>query len=347
MYKKEVVKQALHPEPITESLWGQSVWNTFLKLCSWTVPHGFEESYYEAVLKEYGFTKDIGCYSIVIGAKMTGPMFTAHMDTADHGEPKKIDLYVLDKQPKVVITDGKTILGADDRAGITVLLKMIEAQVPGLYCLFLGEERGCVGSRQLSLTGSFPEDYQPTSCISFDRRGVDSVITHQSYGRCCSDAFALALAGSLNTTGGFNFTPDNTGIYTDSAEFTEDIAECTNISVGYEHEHTVGESQDVDFLERLCLAVVCVDWASFPIERDPAFVEPFRWPSERFSPRDYFNEIEEDFWSEPTLVDWTDRGEDARSWVQKYPFAAADLLEELLYSKPHVVLEIYEKRGQL
>lgn len=67
--------------------------------------------------------------------------------------------------------------------------------------------------------------------------------------------------------------PDNTGVYTDSAEFTHVISECTNISVGYYKEHTVMEHQDIEHLIKLCLAVVKVDWESLPVKRDQTKIE--------------------------------------------------------------------------
>jgi hypothetical protein len=67
--------------------------------------------------------------------------------------------------------------------------------------------------------------------------------------------------------------PDNTGVYTDSAEFTHVIPECTNISVGYYKEHTHLEHQDIDHLIKLCLASVKIDWESLPVKRDPKQIE--------------------------------------------------------------------------
>jgi hypothetical protein len=63
--------------------------------------------------------------------------------------------------------------------------------------------------------------------------------------------------------------PDDTGVYTDSAEFVHVIPECTNISVGYYKEHTHFEHQDIDHLVRLCIAVCKIDWEILPTKRDP------------------------------------------------------------------------------
>lgn len=65
----------------------------------------------------------------------------------------------------------------------------------------------------------------------------------------------------------FNYRPDPTGIYTDSAQFTQLILECTNISVGYYNEHSVSEKQDIKHLEQLCDVVCKIDWESLPVVR--------------------------------------------------------------------------------
>lgn len=245
---------------------------TFLKLTQFTYPHGTE-----AKLKPYlpnGFQEDdFGNYFIKIGESDT--MFTCHLDTCS-SHYQKVNHHI---GSQFIQTDGKTILGADDKAGMTVLLYMIENEVPGLYYFFIGEEVGGIGSSAASCM-SF-SDYN--KCISFDRRGYDSVITEQWFGKCCSDEFAKALAQELNTKHlTFNFRPDPTGIFTDSASFMNDIPECTNISVGYFSEHQVTERQDINFLIRLCEAAIKVDWDSLPVMRDPN--ERYSsWESERIT----------------------------------------------------------------
>ena len=237
----------------------------FLRLTSKTYPHGTENQ-----LKNHlpiGFKED-GCgnYFLEIGAKPS-TMFTCHLDTADRNQ-KKVR-HIIDHQ--FIKTDGNTILGADDKAGMVILLYMIEKEIPGLYYFFIGEERGCIGSSRLSkVWRTKPESSYITKCVSFDRRGTDSVITEQLFGVCCSQEFSKDLSKRLNEVDkSFNYKPDPTGIYTDSAQFTELISECTNISVGYYNEHSPSEKQDIKHLEKLCEAVCKVDWESLPIIKKP------------------------------------------------------------------------------
>jgi len=144
---------------------------------------------------------------------------------------------------------------------------MISEKVPGLYYFFMGEESGCIGSSNLSRVFESKKEFPKINkCIAFDRRGYDSIITEQT-GVCASDEFAKELASRFNEYG-FWFKPDSTGVYTDTAEFTDIIPECSNISCGYFSEHTKSEKQDLEFLELLGIVATQIDWETLPIVRD-------------------------------------------------------------------------------
>ena len=236
----------------------------FLQLTRFTYPHGTELG----LLKNLpsGYQEDgLGNYYLVIGDKPT-TMFTCHLDTADKTQKKVNHVF----NGNMIGTDGTSILGADDKAGMTVISYMISKGVPGLYYFFIGEEVGCIGSGRLSREWKNTEfSKHITKCVSFDRRGTSSIITYQMFGRCCSETFAVELAKRMNVTNNsMNMRPDSTGILTDSAKFMDLIPECTNISVGYYDEHTTRERQDIEFLKRLCKTVCEIDWETLPIERD-------------------------------------------------------------------------------
>lgn len=190
-------------------------------------------------------------------------MFTAHTDTVhDTGgaNPVRID-------GNIWRADKFSCLGADDAAGIAVLYNMIINNVPGYYVFFRGEECGGLGSSWLA--EQMPELFHDIDrAVAFDRAGYSDVITHQRGGRCCSDEFAYALADALTTETDW-FLPDATGVYTDTAEFTSLIPECTNISVGYKHQHGDREEQDVQFLQLLANLVLTVPWDDLPVIRNP------------------------------------------------------------------------------
>lgn len=240
---------------------------TFLKFTDRTYPHGTERELFHMMPK--GFQKDEwGNLFYKIGK--SDVMFTSHLDTATSALTNVTHV----EDGDIIKTDGKSILGADDKAGVTIMLYMIENKIPGLYYFFIGEEVGCVGSKALSKQHSNKPLSYIKKVISFDRRGLDSVITFQASTRCCSDEFGNALSEALNMSDiTFNYKIDPTGVYTDSAQFTNIYPECTNISVGYYSEHTTSERQDIYHLEKLAKACCIIDWNSLPVKRDPKEVE--------------------------------------------------------------------------
>lgn len=204
-------------------------------------------------------------------------LFIAHLDTVHRtGGANNIN-----KFPKAwVAGDKEQCLGADDGAGVAMLMHLMHSGVPGYYIFSQGEEVGGVGARFLANYDDATL-LQFDRAIAFDRKGIDSVITHQGMSRCCSDEFAQALASALTEASGdlLWLLPDDSGVYTDTAEFTELIPECTNISVGYEGAHTDRESLDIEYLQTLAQAAALIDWDGLPTTRDPSVHEtkPYEW----------------------------------------------------------------------
>ena len=202
-------------------------------------------------------------------------LFIAHVDTVHHtGGTNKINK--TDTKWSAGMKD--QCLGADDGAGVAMLMHLMHSGIPAYYIFSQGEECGGIGAKFLA---DFDDAtlLQFDRAVAFDRKGIDSVITHQFGGRCCSDAFAVALSLALNTASddALFLSPDNTGVYTDTAEFTKLIPECTNISVGYDGAHGDKESIDVLYLQMLADAVVQINWDNLPTERDPSEVDVDDW----------------------------------------------------------------------
>lgn len=207
-----------------------------------------------------------------------GCVFTSHMDTV-HREDGDLKLNILLDEltghhflmADDAVTGMAAVLGADDAAGIYILTEMIKAGVQGLYMFFVGEEVGGIGSSALVRANP---SFSANMVVSFDRRGTEDIITHQGFYNTASNTFALALANQLNKSG-LKYRPDDSGMYTDSKEFAGIVPECTNIAVGYDHEHTKYEELDLTHLEALRDAVLAVDWAGLPITRIP--IEDVPW----------------------------------------------------------------------
>lgn len=206
---------------------------------------------------------DFGNIHQSVGESKT--LFVAHTDTVHSPNDPIINQYI-DEGDILRSTPGN-VLGADDGAGIALLVHMIYHGVPGHYCFTIGEERGGYGAKWLS--DNFIDVGMFDRAIAFDRRDRTHVITHQMYGRCCSDAFADALSVQL----GYGYQKNNTGVYTDTAEFVDMIRECTNISAGYFSEHSDEEHLDMVHFLKLSESVLKVDWENLPVVRDPFELE--------------------------------------------------------------------------
>jgi len=240
--------------------------DTLMSMCRMTTPHGTEAYVWpmlpsppfgaapNAARHYAGGTTRIdahGNYIVVVPGEGQRIMWTAHCDTAD-SHPTLVNLKF---KNGMLSTDRKSILGADDKVGCAIMAMMIRSGCPGTYCFFAGEEVGCVGSEK------FADDTEMLDydcCISLDRRGYDSVITHQCGRRTASDEWANSLGKIISqyTEGVIDMSADPTGVFTDSREFRDLIPECTNLSVGYFNQHTHDEKTNVDFSFVLCMALI-------------------------------------------------------------------------------------------
>lgn len=251
-----------------------------LEILSWARPH--DSAIERAFCREYldpipGMTADaFGNRMLTIGDRPR-VMWSCHVDTvAARGGPQDVGV---DELGIASLCHGKPgmSLGADDGAGVWIMLNMIVAGRPGLYLFHRGEEQGCLGSHWIQRnTPELLKDID--AAIALDRAGLGDVITHQSYGRTCSDAFAASLASALNDLNqDFRYAPDDTGVFTDTNEYAGIIPECTNLSVGYHGQHGPRETLDVDHCEKLLAATLKLDTSMLVIERDPSIQEDDRW----------------------------------------------------------------------
>lgn len=183
-------------------------------------------------------------------------LFTAHSDTVHNREDvDKYDVEIIDNKLR---RKGGGVLGADCGTGMFIILSMIEAGVPGTYCIYAEEEVGGFGSANSS---EFDQhNYAGIKyAISLDRRGTSDVITHMCGVRTCTDEFAEELCNFLS----LGHTPSFEGVFTDSYNLREIVFECTNLSVGYFNAHTKNEYQDLEYLEKLIHELTTADWNNF------------------------------------------------------------------------------------
>lgn len=165
-------------------------------------------------------------------------------------------------------------LGADDTVGVFLMIEMIKAGTPGRYVFHFGEEIGCVGSE--AIASESPEflkgiDY----AIALDRAGTGDTVTSQHGQDCASPDFARAM-GLHMAAHGLDFKAAR-GVYTDTAEYVRHVPECTNLSVGYYHQHTRDEYVDYAHVGALLPALVALRASDLVCARDPYTVPVREW----------------------------------------------------------------------
>ncbi|MBM7702112.1 M20/M25/M40 family metallo-hydrolase [Metabacillus iocasae] len=170
-------------------------------------------------------------------------LVNAHLDTVD----------IIEDGRKIIKEDAiwsssQGILGADDRAGVTILiqlaqrLEMIKFDGTVKFIFTVEEEIGLVGARNVDEYFLWGVD----AAFVVDRRGAGDIVTscggyeafcHQNYGVFVEQiAKTQELEGWKCTVGGSS----------DTRIWSAYGIQSVNLSVGYQHEHTSEETLDVD-----------------------------------------------------------------------------------------------------
>ena len=152
-------------------------------------------------------------------------MFVAHMDTVFKFPPQHI--YYDAKQAIMWSPDG---LGADDRAGVYLIWRIIQSGYRPHICLTTDEEKGSLGAIQLVL--DYPTcPYDLKYIVELDRQGTNDCVFYS----CANKEFAEFV--------------ENYGFVTDWGTFSDISEICpawriagVNLSVGYKNEHSAIET---------------------------------------------------------------------------------------------------------
>lgn len=197
-------------------------------------------------------------------------LWSSHTDTV-HNRKGFLKIGFDKNEVGVAVRDNSNCLGADDTAGVWLMIQMIKANRPGLYIFHRAEEGGRKGSKCIAeREKATPELFTGIKfAIALDRKGTDNIITHQMSLRCCSEEFSKSLAEQL----GMGYKSDDGGSYTDTASYTDLLAECTNLSVGYRNAHSPMERLDVDFVFRLRDKLFALDASQLVEKRKPGEIE--------------------------------------------------------------------------
>jgi hypothetical protein len=185
--------------------------------------------------------KYIYCKSTPLNTKK--PLLTSHMDTVDdHLDIRKEPNFTIDDKGTIKVVGKDTVLGADDRAGVWLMLQLMrdpEVAFDYDYVFCCNEEVGGKGSQVFA--DNFKQVLEDYSCfISLDRANTNDVAT---YGYDNRDL--------INIFEGIGFK-EAYGSFTDCVNMSMVTSKaCVNLSVGYFNEHTNNEIQDLTTLYNL------------------------------------------------------------------------------------------------
>ena len=248
-----------------------------IEMHTWKRPHSTkaERKFIRRYILPLGVEVDGfgNCWKMVMDKDAAGGpvpptiMWSAHTDTV-HYRPGRQKISIRGNWLKLHSKERANCLGADNSAGVWLLREMILKGVPGLYVFHRQEEIGSNGAKHFLEHNKVLLD-GIESAIAFDRKADWSIITFQRSRRTCSDAFAASLASVL----GLGHKADPDGSFTDTAYYAEDIAECTNVSVGFRNAHTSGEELDLLYVRKLRKALLAADFSQLVIARNPKVVE--------------------------------------------------------------------------
>ncbi|MGL5715392.1 MAG: hypothetical protein ACRCX2_20405 [Paraclostridium sp.] len=167
------------------------------------------------------------------------PIFVAHMDTVI-GNDINYKSPLLEKDGK--LSRPGHVLGADDRAGVNLILNH-KHKINFVFTTL--EEQGCIGAKQLAGNQGFINDVTDIGgfFIELDRRGSSDILGNV-HGYC-----EQGVVDVLQTV--LPHYKDNSGVFTDIDAWT-DIRQGVNLSVGYYNAHSSNEYLNIaqfDYLD--------------------------------------------------------------------------------------------------
>lgn len=215
------------------------------------------------------------------GKATTFPCIAAHLDEVHQAREKGYEVLFVKDEFIIGFNSGKREfngIGADDKNGIWVCLKCLE-KYDNLKCVFfVGEEQGCIGSRQADM--KFFDDCR--FVIQCDRKGNGDFISTIYGDSLCSSRFIEDAA-----LGQYGYKEEK-GMQTDVRTLRDRGLEisCANISCGYYYPHTPHEMTNIEDLKK-CRTLVehiienCQEVYTYKEERP-------QWPNRSW---DFFSDV--------------------------------------------------------
>jgi putative aminopeptidase FrvX len=199
-------------------------------------------AYLQPILEEQMDSVEVDEYGNLLATKKIGNgegatvLLSAHMDTV-RGVLK--DRKIIENNG--IITSSEGALGADDRAGIAIILQVLRSLETTSFngtlkiAFSREEEIGCVGSSHIDTKWYSDVDL----AIVVDRRGNRDVVVG-TYGQPFASNAVGKFFEEVSAMQDMNWQACEGGI-SDAVTFSEGGVNSVNLSAGYENEHTAKE----------------------------------------------------------------------------------------------------------
>jgi len=173
------------------------------------------------------------------GGNTFKPLLCAHLDTVANFPPSIGDILEWNDTLHLHPQSGMKCLGADDRAGVYILIQLLLSKERNKYNygFFKDEEVGCVGSRAFTLTPEYDDLMVETSCfIGVDRQCEPGAPEYATYD--CDDKELSEFLDEALPDFAAEF-----GSLSDCSTLSEAcLIPCFNMTAGYMSEHTKNET---------------------------------------------------------------------------------------------------------
>lgn len=268
-----------------------------LKLYSFESVHGTPDEvaiadYIESLLKDWQVPYTRSGNNLYNLDNPDMPILSAHLDQVKTNG--KAEHFVMTPEKRIIGYNKnwqRTSLGGDDKNGIWIILKMLEAGHIVNFIISEGEERGCIGIHALETAKVLDKILElDTYCIVLDRKYDTDILKSGSGTTFCS-----TLAQSLCNFLGNHKYEVGTGSLSDTCTIC-DYCESVNMSVAYFNPHMATEYTDWGSLQEICNDIkdVIESFVHFPTPPEIYKPKSTYYSSSKFSKKG--DQDEKDWW---------------------------------------------------